>query len=685
MAYFNYLPNISLAIRPIRFPWSEQQYQTAKNIFKRFKVADAALDSLVYYKQYTITDADRPDIVSHKVYGSPGYDWVVLLSNNIINPYFDWPMPTPVLQDYINKKYEKPFDVKHYETNEVKNTAGDVVLPAGQLVGEDFYKAPYWTEYDDAMDGDAPKPESAIEIDLQRKIVLTGITVDGGGSGYESAPTLVVDAPQQANGDFPTIRAEATASLSATGHLKRFNILSGGEGYTYPPDITLTGGMSGESATAVIDKDVNSMTYGQVIDIRLDGTSFDTTVADNIHEFGEGATIAPNGTGQGAWGGFNVGSTHLRFGDTWGVRYCTLNKVDMTNYNTVRVYAIRGNGMNGGETPDIPGVEELRLRYQVTTDTDPDPDEWVTLGIVIEAVPNGTGTGVLEPYDFEIPADLKVPNVFFQLYQPGNSGPQYDHFGITSINFIDTSKVYGDSGITFTNNVNDTVGQGAAASVILGKSVDSIAVTNQGSYGAVRALGITATGGNQDTSFSYTANTEESPTTFSVGETVTFANGAAGEVTSYTGTTMGIKLTAWDSNNPVTPDMILTGTDTSATGVVTTFNASTFTEPTWMDKDGNKFRYKLTRLMTGTSGWEKLIRDSFRYRDPSGSLVTLQGSSIVDAVTHHEFETRENDKKRKIYILRQRYLMQFIEEMKLQLPYKSSSDYVSKSLKRSAS
>ena len=84
MAYFNYLPNISLAIRPIRFPWSEQQYQTAKNIFKRFKVADAALDSLVYYKQYTITDADRPDIVSHKVYGSPGYDWVVLLSNNII-------------------------------------------------------------------------------------------------------------------------------------------------------------------------------------------------------------------------------------------------------------------------------------------------------------------------------------------------------------------------------------------------------------------------------------------------------------------------------------------------------------------------------------------------------------------------------------------------------------------------
>ena len=111
MGYFNNLPNISLATRPILFPWSEQQYQTAKNIFRRFKISDASLDSLVYYKQYTVTDADRPDLVSEKVYGDSQYDWVILLANNIINPYFDWPMPTPVLQDHINQKYDKPFEI----------------------------------------------------------------------------------------------------------------------------------------------------------------------------------------------------------------------------------------------------------------------------------------------------------------------------------------------------------------------------------------------------------------------------------------------------------------------------------------------------------------------------------------------------------------------------------------------
>ena len=92
MGYFNYLPNISLATRPIRFPWSSQQYETAKNIFRRFKIADAALDSLLYYKRYTVTDSDRPDLIAEKIYGDADYDWIILLANNIINPYFDWPM-----------------------------------------------------------------------------------------------------------------------------------------------------------------------------------------------------------------------------------------------------------------------------------------------------------------------------------------------------------------------------------------------------------------------------------------------------------------------------------------------------------------------------------------------------------------------------------------------------------------
>ena len=842
MGYFNYLPNISLATRPIRFPWSSQQYETAKNIFRRFKIADAALDSLLYYKRYTVTDSDRPDLIAEKIYGDADYDWIILLANNIINPYFDWPMSTPVLEDYIANKYEKPFDIKHYTTNEVKNANGDVVLPENQLVGEDFYKAPFWTNYDEPLE-DAPEPVNTLNFEANRKYTITSATVRQTSGGYETQPLFDPGSPSAPNGEFPIFAGAWTANLSNTGYLKRFEVTNGGSNYTYAPIVTLGGGMASESATAIIEN-------GVVTEVQLDGTKFDTTDDTNIYQFGGGATIAPNGTGVGAWGGFNVGSTHLRLGDSWGERYATLKKVDMTNFDTVRVYAIRGNGMNGGETPDIPGVEELRLRYQFPTDlvyngavggeyiqwqmletgtfyytndveqymsgeievwdgptndgltpwapqvfyvdiqpgianvgggnnwvwvlaesssggtggdrhdtlnisqrgpanaplrffkgdtvvfniqsgttnglwiktqtgtgTDNqvqwlDPNNWTTLGVVIPATPNGTGSGNLEPYDFTVPPEVRVDNVHFQLQQPGNSGPSYDHFGFTTINFINNDAYYTDSTITFSNNPLDTTGSGAEAVVYLGKSIESITIDDPGSYSS--AIENLVFGywspygghGNPGTreyypSWSLTGGAyldalivvSETGPLFQVGEKVIFSNGAEGVITSYDarsgvygddGADVQLNLTAWDNNNPVTEGMLFVGENTGAKSVVRTFNSSEFTEPTYADNTlGNKFRYRLTRE-DGTTGWQKLVRDSFRYRESDGSIVTLQGSSIVNAITHHEYETRLNDEKRKIYVLREQYLLQFIEEMKAQLPYKESSDFISVSLKRSA-
>ncbi len=845
MGYFNYLPNISLATRPIRFPWSSQQYETAKNIFRRFKISDAALDSLLYYKRYTVTDSDRPDLIAEKIYGDADYDWIIMLANNIINPYFDWPMSTPVLEDYIANKYEKPFDIKHYTTNEVKNANGDVVLPANQLVGEDFYKAPFWTNYDEPLE-DAPEPVNTLNFEANRKYTITSATVRQTSSGYETQPLFDAGSPSAPNGEFPIFGGSWTANLSNTGYLKRFEVTNGGSNYTYAPLVTLGGGMASESATAVIEN-------GVVTEVRLDGTKFDTTDATNIYEFSTGVTIAPNGSGVGAWGGFNVGGTHLRFGDSYGERYATLNKVDMSNFDTVRVYAIRGNGSNGGETPDIAGVEELRLRYQFATDlvynggtggqyfhwdmnetgtfyytndveehmsgeievwdgpnndgtgswapttfyvdiqeavanvpgygnqfvwhlTTPygvtggdridyeeqgtieqrghinttlrfykgdrivwniasgtakglwmktqagtgtdnqvqwlDPSTWITLGVVIPATPNGTGSGNLEPYDFTVPPEVRVDNVHFQLQQPGNSGPQYDHFAITTVNFINNDAYYTDSTITFSNNPLDTTGSGAEAVVYLGKSIESITIDNPGSYsyamenlifGYWPPYGGHGNPGTREyyPSWSLTGGAyldalivvSETGPLFQVGEKVTFSNGAEGVITSYDarsgvygddGADVQLNLTSWDNNNPVTEGMLFVGENTGAKSVVRTFNSSEFTEPTYADNTlGNKFRYRLTRE-DGTTGWQKLVRDSFRYRESDGSIVTLQGSSIVNAITHHEYETRLNDEKRKIYVLREQYLLQFIEEMKAQLPYKESSDFISVSLKRSA-
>ena len=684
-SYFSYLPNIELAVRPIQFPWSEQQYKVAKNIFRRFKINDSALDTAMYFRKLTVTDADRPDVISQKVYGTSDYDWVILMSNNVINPYFDWPMSQPVLDDYINQKYAAPYEVKHYETREVKNSAGATVLPEGQIVDESFFRAPYWIEFNDTT-GDFPKPDNETNLTVLRKIEVTGVTLlycNTGvctpsvttGWGYESVPTITFAAPYDSLGDLSPVRATGTAVMSETGYLKRFDITSPGENYTYPPIVTFDGGLAGESATAVINE------QGQVTEIRLDGTKFDTTVADNIYEFGNGTTIASNGTGVGTTGGFDVGGTHLRFGDSPGTRYATLNPVDMSTFDTVRVYAVRGNGSNGGETPDINGTEDLYLRYQIT-DGAPVEENWVNLGIVIEAVPNGSGTGVLTNYDFVVPANVRTQDVYFQLYQPGNSGSDYDHYGITTVNFINTTAEYTDSNVYFTNNALDTTGGGAAATVVLGKRIAGVTITNGGSYEDGSQIGVSITGGNPDQNGWIQAIPTESPNTFNVGDEVTFSNGVIANVTAYTGNDMTIEVTTGNAQNPVSTDMVFSRG--ASIGVVTSVVSTNQSEPTYVDKQNNYFRYKLNRSESNTSGWEKLVRDSFRYRDPNGNVVTLTGFSIAKAVTFHDYETALNDKKREIYILKERYLSRFIQEMKTQLPYKKSGDYISKTLKRSA-
>lgn len=684
-SYFSYLPNIELAVRPIQFPWSEQQYKVAKNIFRRFKINDSALDTAMYFRKLTVTDADRPDVISQKVYGTSDYDWVILMSNNVINPYFDWPMSQPVLDDYINQKYAAPYEVKHYETREVKNSAGATVLPEGQIVDESFFRAPYWIEFNEST-GDFPKPDNETNLTVLRKIEVTGVTLlycNTGvctpsvttGWGYESVPTITFAAPFEALGDLSPVRATGTAVMSETGYLKRFDITSPGENYTYPPIVTFDGGLAEQSATAVINE------QGQVTEIRLDGTKFDTTVADNIYEFGNGTTIASNGTGVGTTGGFDVGGTHLRFGDSPGTRYATLNSVDMSTFDTVRVYAVRGNGSNGGETPDINGVEDLYLRYQIT-DGAPVEENWVNLGIVIEAVPNGSGTGVLTNYDFVVPANVRTQDVYFQLYQPGNSGSNYDHYGITTVNFLNTTAEYTDSNVYFTNNALDTTGGGAAATVVLGKRIAGVTITNGGSYEDGSQIGVSITGGNPVQNGWIQAIPTESPNTFNVGDEVTFSNGVIANVTAYTGNDMTIEVTTGNALNPVSTDMVFSRG--ASIGVVRSVVSTNQSEPTYVDKQNNYFRYKLNRSESNTSGWEKLVRDSFRYRDPNGNVVTLTGFSIAKAVTFHDYETALNDKKREIYILKERYLSRFIQEMKTQLPYKKSGDYISKTLKRSA-
>ena len=71
----------------------------------------------------------------------------------------------------------------------------------------------------------------------------------------------------------------------------------------------------------------------------------------------------------------------------------------------------------------------------------------------------------------------------------------------------------------------------------------------------------------------------------------------------------------------------------------------------------------------------------FQYFDGT-NVITVPGSSVSRAITAYEYEERENDKRREIYLLKRSYIPTFIKEFKKANNYKKSSDFINSRLKK---
>lgn len=107
-------------------------YIVVKNLFRRGKVGESIFTNLVYFEKYSINGDERPDQVADKFYNNPTYDWIVFLSNNIINVQDEWPLPSYVFDKVMIQKYgsyeELYSGVHHYQSEEITNSLGEVML-----------------------------------------------------------------------------------------------------------------------------------------------------------------------------------------------------------------------------------------------------------------------------------------------------------------------------------------------------------------------------------------------------------------------------------------------------------------------------------------------------------------------------------------------------------------------------
>lgn len=289
-------------------------YTEVKNLFIRGKIRDDIFKNLKYFTKYDIIGDERPDNVADKVYGNPAFDWVVLISNNILNVYDEWPKTQYAFDKYLLEKYgsyEKLYDIHHYETVEYSANTGVVIIPGGKIVNEGYFKAPeYKVETDTTIQlptivpgtfaqatasisdtkvvnlnlinagigytdafitfSDPATPITGIATAVLSVIPgereVASITLIEGGRGYTSAPTVTFSDPP------PTIAGIATAVIGVGGTITNVSIGNSGDGYTFTPTVV----------------------FSEPEDI-LGGAQFISTSTVTLSTIPEGSYISPDG------------------------------------------------------------------------------------------------------------------------------------------------------------------------------------------------------------------------------------------------------------------------------------------------------------------------------------------------------------------------------------------------------
>ena len=138
MTYFRELPNVEYQ-NFLAEKSGSQDYILMKNIFLRGKLRDDLQNVFTLFNKYEISEGERPDQIAQKIYGSVEYDWVVLVTANIINYQDQFPLTSQQLWEYVEEKYGNAAnDIRYYVTKEVKDAFGRLILPAGLVVDKDF-------------------------------------------------------------------------------------------------------------------------------------------------------------------------------------------------------------------------------------------------------------------------------------------------------------------------------------------------------------------------------------------------------------------------------------------------------------------------------------------------------------------------------------------------------------------
>jgi hypothetical protein len=167
--YFRQVPNFEYVSRNAEKK-NISDYVEVKNLFKRGKLREDIFGNLNFFTKYDIIGDERPDQVAFKTYNDSTLDWIVLLANNILNIQTEWPLTQVAFDKIMLQKYGTYTNlysgIHHYESKEVKNSLGIVIIPAGLEVDAN-YSISFYDNGSETIVSDVAQPVTNYDHELK--------------------------------------------------------------------------------------------------------------------------------------------------------------------------------------------------------------------------------------------------------------------------------------------------------------------------------------------------------------------------------------------------------------------------------------------------------------------------------------------------------------------------------------
>lgn len=160
--FFNYFPSLMYA------------NTAASNIIAKIKFDESVLKNLAVYYPYTIEDGERADQVAETYYEDASYDWVVYLSNGIIDPYHEWPKSQSSMEDFVTQKYgsvaNAQVQISHFKNNYAYD---ETVLSLSMYSNLSSNQKKFWTPSLNSFDEVVSYRRKELDLFSETNVILS--------------------------------------------------------------------------------------------------------------------------------------------------------------------------------------------------------------------------------------------------------------------------------------------------------------------------------------------------------------------------------------------------------------------------------------------------------------------------------------------------------------------------------